>query len=565
MHIEPNSTVIVCSGVPWDPDYTHAMNWGNMGKETQASIVKTYKKFEFNRLTYQRSNRGYIRVEKCVDELYDCNYLMFQNTNYGNKWFYAFITQVNYINDITTEILYAIDVITTWWFDCEVGTCFIDRAHAINDEAGDNLLPEGLETGDYVITRNLRGFRRLDDLSVTVATTFQYVDPGAIFDKFTSVKQFQGVPTALNFYTYKIPGDIDKLNTMLDAINENGKIDGVVAVYLTASAFADSGEGQSQDIIDETLDVATPTYLGEDTGETYTPRNKKLLTYPYVSLYITDLQGQAKSYPYEYFNEPHGTKVFGIMSNVNPGSNVIIAPKFYKGGGTYVNGNSSDYNMDEKMVLPEYPQVAYINDVYKNWLALNRINLLAHVAGGGAGISTVSTPPLMTWGGPSVNPTGAPQIATGSVDGGFIGGQVMGYVVGHLGDTLNRIRESITAIYSHSLVPDQARGVGDNSIMCGAKLQNFFYGTKSIRAEYARIIDDYFDMFGYSIKRIGVPREYIGKRKTHTYIKTIGAHLSGSVPVDMAQAICAIYDSGVTFWNSQTEIGNYTIDNSPNA
>lgn len=594
MHIEPNSTVIVCSGVPWDPDYTHAMNWSNMGASTQASIVKTYQKFEFNRMTYQRSNRGYIRVEKSVDDLYDCNYLMFQNTNYGNKWFYAFITQVNYINDITTEIIYAIDVITTWWFDCEIGTCFIERAHTLTDVPGDNLLPEPLEIGDYIINRQLQPMTALRTLSAVVACTFTVDDFGIISNDPPPVKMYQGVPTALAFYSFQIPSQVDRLSEFIENVNSAGKIDGIVSIYFAPSSFASLAGSDTQIIVDERLGIQTPTALGDlsNPAATYEPKNKKLLTYPYITIYVTDLQGNAKSYPFEYFNSRDETKTFGVMGNASPQCNPIIAPKNYKGQGVTVNNNpNQSYNLDEKMVLPNYPQIAYINDVYKNWLALNRVSMLAYVAGVGSGASMDYVPPATTPTTQNSAPTMAPLVSnetaltttqsqgigpayslasfgatvSGAAGGpaGAAAGAITGYVAAKLLNTFDRINSVLVSKYSHSLLPDQARGVGDNTIMCGAGIQNFFFGVKSIRAEYARIIDNYFDMFGYAVHRIGTPRTYIGQRKSHTYIKTVGAHVDGSIPADAAQAMCAIYDNGITFWNDQNEIGNYFADNSP--
>lgn len=56
-----------------------------------------------------------MRVEKKAEDLYDCNYLAFQNTSFGSKWFYAFITSVEYVNNITSEITFEIDVLQTYF------------------------------------------------------------------------------------------------------------------------------------------------------------------------------------------------------------------------------------------------------------------------------------------------------------------------------------------------------------------------------------------------------------------------------------------------------------------
>ena len=69
---------------------------------------------------------------------------MFQNTSFGIKWFYAFITNVEYINNETSEITIEIDVMQTWHFDYTVNQCFVEREMAATDDIGGNLVPETL-------------------------------------------------------------------------------------------------------------------------------------------------------------------------------------------------------------------------------------------------------------------------------------------------------------------------------------------------------------------------------------------------------------------------------------
>lgn len=52
---------------------------------------------------------------------------MYQNTHYSNKWFYAFILGMEYINDNTTRIQIATDVFQTWQFDVTYKSSFVER------------------------------------------------------------------------------------------------------------------------------------------------------------------------------------------------------------------------------------------------------------------------------------------------------------------------------------------------------------------------------------------------------------------------------------------------------
>lgn len=86
---------------------------------------------------------------------------------------------------------------------------------------------------------------------------------------------------------------------------------------------------------------------------------------------------------------------------------------------------------------------------------------------------------------------------------------------------------------------------------------------KHIREEYARIIDDYFTVYGYATNRVKVPN--ISVRPHWTYTKTIGSNVvSKTCSNNDVTLINTIFDNGITFWKNASEIGNYSFDNSPN-
>lgn len=52
---------------------------------------------------------------------------MYRNTSYKDKWFYAFITSMEYKNDGLTYIYIATDVWQTWQFDIIFKHSFVER------------------------------------------------------------------------------------------------------------------------------------------------------------------------------------------------------------------------------------------------------------------------------------------------------------------------------------------------------------------------------------------------------------------------------------------------------
>lgn len=75
---------------------------------------------------------------------------MYQNENYGNKWFYAYITNMEYENDGLTNITISTDVWQTWQFDINFKNSFVEREHVNNDTIGANTIDENLNVGEVI-------------------------------------------------------------------------------------------------------------------------------------------------------------------------------------------------------------------------------------------------------------------------------------------------------------------------------------------------------------------------------------------------------------------------------
>ena len=118
MYIEPNTNIRILKNVPLDNTYDHTIYFSD--ESSQIAYFQGLQKYNLANYTYQRVNRGVARVGIKSDLLYDCNYIMFQNTNFGSKWFYAFITSVEYLNNETSEIRFEIDDIQTWFFEYQL-------------------------------------------------------------------------------------------------------------------------------------------------------------------------------------------------------------------------------------------------------------------------------------------------------------------------------------------------------------------------------------------------------------------------------------------------------------
>ena len=153
--IAPNTDIILLQGVPLN-DYQNTFFFATASDQytyfysKRAQVLSNY--------TFQRNN-GRLRCSVPAETAMQYNYMMYRNTSFGNKWFYAFIRNAYYINNETSEIEFEIDAMQTWFFEythfsnlgsCTIDECFIQRQHAANDSLGSNIIPEPVEVGEYI-------------------------------------------------------------------------------------------------------------------------------------------------------------------------------------------------------------------------------------------------------------------------------------------------------------------------------------------------------------------------------------------------------------------------------
>lgn len=148
-YIQPTSDIELMIGVPLPSTLEHTI-WFPTRVE-QDLFFGGFVHKSFTNQTYQRVNSNVCRVEVNAGEVYGCNYMRFRNRSFGNKYFYAFITSVEYVNNNVTEITYELDEIQSWITEMQLGQCFIERQHSVTDEVGDNLLPEPVQIDENIV------------------------------------------------------------------------------------------------------------------------------------------------------------------------------------------------------------------------------------------------------------------------------------------------------------------------------------------------------------------------------------------------------------------------------
>lgn len=572
--ILPDSQVYILKNVPLEPSFDHTI-WFDSADQ-QATAFTTYAlAFYFNKVSYQRYPRPYITLDKTADDLFNCNYMMFRNTAYGTKWFYAFITQVEYISNTTSRIYYTIDPMQTYLFDVNVGQCFVEREHAMSDAIGDNLIPESFELGEYVYDNDYfpNIFAKTNYVICILATWKAVYEDNKWVIKDATTGGVGGVDSGIytgltkNLFKYDLDNPkacVEKANNVIEAATKANKADGIVSItmypkfFMNWSITGDLATGLVPDTVD-----SIPAFTGTFDG--YKPKNNKLYTAPFCGVYVDNLQGNAANYAYEYFANRKPT--FNIVGAVNGNLECASIPLNYKGLPT---------NFQESLLMGGFPQCAWNVDTFKAWIAQNKYAIAAGVAT--TAIDTVKQVALAATGvgmageaaGMSAAMTGAGSAQTiqavGQYANAYQNAQNVSYNT--QGDILNKTINLVAQVKTASTQPNHARGQQSSSVFCAMGYQGFHYMPYRIQGQFARIIDDFFSMYGYKTNRLKVPNR--NGRKAWNYVKTCGCTLTGSAPADVTASLVQIYDKGITFWrcidlstgNPFNRVGNYALDNS---
>lgn len=524
MNFIPETNLLILKNIPLDITYKNTITFPD--EIAQRSYFSSKMKYSFTDFTYQRLERA-VRVPVVADTLYDCNYIMFKNSNFGNKYFYAFITKIEYVNPNTTHIYFEIDVMQTWYFDYTLKYCYVEREHSATDAPGDNLKPENFGVGPYVST----GFRAISDKTTQIIIV-GYVDYNE-FSPIVNGAVYCGIYQGVKYKAFHSVLGIDALNAFINQITANGMAQAVVCMYQISQNVLPQTISGTQGIDIESTSQPMQNYVNlsarPSTLNGYTPRNKKLLTYPYCYKYVSSRSGSANIYRYELFS---GTpKFYKISTFIQPVESKLVPVNY----GNPDTGNVNSFNSDESVVTGNAPVCAWSFDSYNNYVNANRNSI--------------------TWG--LMNDTVIEPLSNAISSGNIIGG-----TIGAIAESASAAASLIAKTDDMKKIPATLKGsLATQTINAFESRFDFYEKDVTITAEYAKMIDSYFDKYGYATNENKIPN--INTRESWNFIKTLNCIISGSLPCDDMEKIRNIYNSGITFWHGDY-VGDYSRNNGVN-
>ena len=536
-----NSKILLVKNIHIDRQYTNVLSYSEaqMLELCQSNLVAQADNYSFLRPT------GSIMAGFTYAQCLQANYIAFQNPDYSNKWFFAWIDDVIYKGDKNTEITFTVDAWSTWFDKWQKKTCFINRQHVLNDTIGNNLIDENLNVGDVIQEQETTDSSYSNEFGYWVGIMSGYTPTDGQSsggNNYSGISILNNVISGLDLFLFKITSRADLFNIVLfiARTNDDGKIEDINNMFIIPNACINSSilnqhtfpyalGSTSINCVYYTVpmsgdeQVFNPITFNTSIAKRHSfsnfkPKNNKCYVYPYNYLLVTNNQGSENIYKYEDFSG--NNCVFENQLAVSIGISGRIVPKNYKG---------ETYSYDESLPLGKYPTCGWSGDAFTNWLTANAVNIPSQILGNVIGSVT--------------------QFASGNVVGG-------------LTSVANTVANTIGQFYQASLLPNIKGGQAQGDISFSGNSMGFTFREMRVKNQFMQIIDDYFTRFGYAVKSLAMPN--ITGRKYWNYVE-IGANEEigyGEVPAKYMDTINNACRRGVTIWHNHANVGNYSLDNS---
>ena len=404
--IYPNSTIHLLENIPLTNAYIHTVDYSDRSAQLQDFL--SYNVLTLDNYTYIRNNT--IKIEGHIKNLYAVNYLLFKNTNFEDKWFYAFVTSVEYLNNETCIITYEIDIMQTYLFDFMAMPSYVERETVAHDDLFASLTDEELEVGEYQVKSAYHpDIFDSDSLVPIVGVSRRISDSNDDF--IISANKLYGMST---YETYYVFNNHNELSRFYDFYRNNGNTEDLLEMFLFPFEFLRNvpltQDHQGFYYMTSTADGTTVQDIkysiakaikGTTTFDNYIPKNAKMYNSPYMKIVVTDLEGNSVEYSPEYFNTQLNPQAgdsadniyFTIKMPVNSIPQPQVLPHFYK--------SRTKFNYSYLFVGSSFGQMPLVTDTYAAWLAMNssqlqnQFNVMAsskrYIAQSGAQQSAIAT------------------------------------------------------------------------------------------------------------------------------------------------------------------------------
>lgn len=540
MTIIPQSNVKLLTGIPFNKFDNETIYFSSVSAQT--SYFLSHVKTSVTNCTYIRndietnqyvSDIGRVALGVRPDSIYDCNYIMFQNTGFSNKWFYGFIDKIEYKNNETAIVQFTIDETQTWLTSAVVNPCYVLREHVSDDTIGHNLEAEPVSVSRYTINAT-NDFILAQKYDGTAKTYPWYIGIAYVpNDETSGGTMINGVFSGCSLYTHKLETseDISAVDTFINGLLLSNPKGTIVCIYMYPSRISNDS---AYNLVLQDNEVGTK---GSSLAG-YVPKNNKLYTSPYNGLVVTNNSGSSKCYSYERLAKENGYVVFNLTTNFTMGFKGILYPYAYS---MYNNGSYETFKLyDEGIPVPPAPLCSWNTDAYAYYQAENSGadkfalvgGILKSLAGG--------------------------MVSNFNAMNGGIGTSIPG-VSTMLGSAEAYNEYQAKQIKAEDTFDTVSGTVDTANLLVNADMYGFIFYRISASNVDAEKIDSYFTRYGYAVNQYKTPN--LTGRENFNYVKTKNCRITGNIPQESARRLESMFNNGITLWHTNVDSFDYTISN----
>lgn len=308
------SKIILAKNINIDKNYVNVIDYSPTDMITLLTsndhLVASQDDYQFIR------NNGTIYVDIPYDTCLQANYIAFQNKDYTNKWFFAWIDEIIFNSEKNAEIRYTIDMWSTWYDSWTQKPCFVKREHVNDDTIGLHTLDEDIDVGELICDRT-------DLIQELTSGHWNWIVIASNYNPYTN-RRGSGVTfvdgtiqgNSLFAWLYdtekssgtdadSIPVVLGKINQWLYDVTVAGHPDDILAIFIVpGNAISTSDIEQIEDPVNPGTYISTGRIIhttlhgkNRDNESTkavqraivgYTPKNNRLYCYPYSFIRISN-------------------------------------------------------------------------------------------------------------------------------------------------------------------------------------------------------------------------------------------------------------------------------------
>lgn len=509
------SQLKILEGIPFTADDKIVLTFNSLAE--QENYFEDFAIETFTNLSFVKGFLGkQIKVNAEIESLYYANYIMFNNSAYGDKWFYAYITGFEYVSDGCTIINFELDYFQTYMGEIVFDNCFIERQMQNDNDIFSSggrptwlhsveELPFALQDTIHIINKDEVFFDEWEVAIIykpnlvieDIKGAFDWI--GAILSGTTDIVHYRplinrGVYLSNKYYSGAsivfVPVNGDAINEQITTFVMAGYniLDIIMVPKVITNYFY-----ATVDFTAENLLYTQPEYSGFKL-------KAKCFCYPFCYIEVTNCQGSSYKYKFEDFMNRICS--FKISMATLPNFAGIIYPYGY-----YETGTTDGYELG--LTIGEAPKCIWNENAMARYfnsdMMMDVVNAAASMAAG-----MPVKPDLV------VNTYSA--VMSGDKQKNNIGKQPT------LNLFLDKIGWKIKAVMTANILD-----------------VNFFFYQK-----------------GYQTNQIGQPNILTNDR--FNYVKTRNAVVSGDIPIECKKKVEEMLDGGITFWHDLDNKYYYITD-----